>query len=68
MRRTAIKAKRRYKPVSARDYHEWIEHDPALLSAIADGLLTIKEAENLGVSRTHFYRIKNRGAAYQVPA
>jgi hypothetical protein len=31
MRRTALKAKRRYKPVSARDYHEWIAKENVCL-------------------------------------
>jgi hypothetical protein len=31
MRRTALKTKRRYKPVSARDYHEWIAKENVCL-------------------------------------
>lgn len=31
LRRTAMKAKRRYKPVSHRDYHEWIAKENVCL-------------------------------------
>lgn len=32
LRRTALKAKRHYKPVAVQDYHEWVAEQPCLVT------------------------------------